>query len=253
MPPDPKPIVLCYHAVSAGWRTPLAVSPAQLEQQLQHFASRGYAALTFVEAERRRRSGTLPAKTLVVTFDDAFASILQARPILARLGFPATVFVVGDFVGGDRLLEWPGITDWLETEHREEFRCLPESELRGLQDEGWEIGAHTMTHPHLPELDSEAALHELAASRELVAERFGACETVAYPFGEADDRIAELAARAGYLAACTLTRSLKRDEPLLRPRVAVSGPDTPLKAWLKMSGPGVWMRRTLPVQVAERL
>jgi hypothetical protein len=33
----------------------------------------------------------------------------------------------------------------------------------------------------------------------------------------------------------------------------VSGPDTPFRAWLKMSPPGIWLRRTLPVSVAEKL
>ncbi len=217
------------------------------------YAARGYVGLTFVEAERRRRDGTLPARTLVVTFDDAFLSVLEARPILAKLGFPATIFVVGGFLNAGRLLEWPGITEWLESPYRDELRCLPEDELLRLQGEGWEIGSHTMTHPRLTEIDPESCLRELVESRELLAERFGACETVAYPFGLADAQVAALAERAGYLAGCTLTKSLRRDEPLLRPRVAVSGPDGPLRAWLKMSAPGIWLRRALPEQAAERL
>jgi len=248
-----RPVILCYHAVSTHWKTPLAVTPEQLAAQLRSFAARGYVGLTFVEAERRRRSGDLPPRTLVVTFDDAFLSILEARPILAGLGYPATVFVVGAFASGDRPLEWTGIREWLDSEHRDELRCLSEEDLRGLQGEGWEIGSHTMTHPRLTELDSEACLHELVSSREFLAERFGSCETIAYPFGDADDRVAALAERAGYLAGGTLPRSLRRDAPLLRPRVAVSGPDSRFRVWLKMSRPGLWTRRTLPTRVTELL
>ena len=36
-------------------------------------------------------------------------------------------------------------------------------------------------------------------------ERLGGCGTIAYPYGQADDRVAAAAARAGYTAACTLT------------------------------------------------
>jgi peptidoglycan/xylan/chitin deacetylase (PgdA/CDA1 family) len=249
----PRPTVLCYHAVSDDWHTPLAVSTAQIRSQLTRYAEAGYTGITLLEAERRRSAGTLPKKSVVVTFDDAFSSILRAQPVLEELGWPATVYVVGDFVAGDRPLEWDGITEWLTSAHRDELRCLSEAELRALQTAGWEIGAHTMSHPLLPSLEPEKCLHELAASRDLLTQLFGACDTVAYPYGHANARVAELAARAGFTAGCTLNRSLRLDEPLRRPRIAVSGPDSPLRAWLKTSEPAIWLRRTLPSVVTERL
>lgn len=245
--------MLCYHAISSSWGSELAVPVDRFAAQIEWFARRDYVGLTFAEAERRRTSGTLPRRTLVVTFDDAFLSILQARAVLAGFGFPATVFVVGAFLDGQRLLEWSGITEWLEGEHRDELRCIPEQGLRELQDEGWEIGSHTMTHPLLTSLDAQSLQEELVASRALLAERFGGCETIAYPYGFADGRVGEAAAAAGYLAGCTLTPSLRRDEPRLRPRVGVSGHDSPFRAWGKMSPAGRWIRRTLPESMLERL
>jgi len=155
------PLTLCYHAISGSWDTSLAIPLDRLEVQLRRFAGRGYVGLTFEEAERRRQAGTLPSRTLVVTFDDAFASIATARPVLRELGYPASVFVVGDFLESPRPLEWPGIEHWQQTEHRSELRMLSEQELRELQDEGWEIASHTMTHPSLPELDDDDCLREL--------------------------------------------------------------------------------------------
>ena len=110
-----------------------------------------------------------------------------------------------------------------------------------------------MTHPLLTALDSETCLRELTSSRDILRERFGSCETIAYPYGHADARVAELARCAGYFAGCTLTRSLRRDEPLLRPRVSPSGSDNPLRARLKISRTGLWARRVLPSSVMERL
>jgi peptidoglycan/xylan/chitin deacetylase (PgdA/CDA1 family) len=239
-----RPLVLCYHAISATWSTSLAVSPERFELQLGRFADGGYVGLTFAEAERRRRAGTLPPRSLVVTFDDGFASIAAARPVLERFGYPASVFVVGDFLDSGRLLEWPGIDHWLATEHRDELRPISEAELRQLQGEGWEIGSHTMSHPSLPDLRDEDCLRELTRSRELVAERFGSCVSVAYPYGRVDARVAALGMRAGYAGGCSLTFSHLIDEPLRRPRVAVSGTDRPTREWMKMAPAAVRLRRT---------
>lgn len=239
-----RPLILCYHAISSSWKTSLAVAPDRLEVQLQRLADRGYVGLTLEEAERRRQAGTLPRRSLVVTFDDAFASVWAARPILRRFGFPASLFVVGDFLASPRPLEWPGIEHWKETEHTGELRMLSEPELRELRDEGWEIGSHTMSHPFLHDLDDDACSRELVRSREFLAELFGSCSSIAYPYGRADARVASLAARAGYTAGCTLTFSHAVDEPLRRPRVAVSGTDRPAREWAKMAPLPLWLRRT---------
>jgi peptidoglycan/xylan/chitin deacetylase (PgdA/CDA1 family) len=243
-----RPIVLCYHAISSTWVDTLAVSPAGIEAQLRRFKAQGYVSLTFCEAERRRRAGDLPARVLVVTFDDAYRSVLEAAPILRALGFVATVFPVADYLDAPRLLAWPGIEHWLETPHRDEFLCLSVRELLDLRAAGWEIGSHTMSHPLLTELDDEALDGELAESRERITECFGSCETVAYPYGVADERVAQRAAAAGYIAGCTGGYAHRLDEPHLRPRLMVSGTDGLLRRWAKMSRPGRALRRT---RVAE--
>ena len=46
---------------------------------------------------------------------------------------------------------------------------------------------------------------ELAGSRELLLERLGRCDSIAYPYGDYDDRVVRGAGAAGYRAACTLT------------------------------------------------
>jgi peptidoglycan/xylan/chitin deacetylase (PgdA/CDA1 family) len=247
------PVILCYHAVSAAWGTSLAVSPERFAAQLERFAERGFVGLTFAEAERSRQARTLPPRSLVITFDDAYASVAAVRPVLARLGYPATAFVVGDFLGSDRLLEWPGIDHWLQTEHRDELRSLSERQLREAAEDGWEIGSHTMTHPCLPDLDDEECLRELECSRELIAGRFESCVSIAYPYGRVDARVAALAARAGYAAGCSLTFSHRQDEPLRRPRVAVSGTDHRAREWAKMSPFSMRVRRTRLASVLSLL
>jgi peptidoglycan/xylan/chitin deacetylase (PgdA/CDA1 family) len=232
-----RPLLLCYHAVSSAWPASVAIPESTLAAQLTCFARRGYDGLTFGEAERRRLAGTLPRRSLVVTFDDGFASILRALPILEELDFPATVFVVTQFIESHKPLCWPGYENWLTSDHRDELRPLGWQELEGLLARGWEVGSHTVTHAHLPDLDEAALAHELRFSREVIARRLGKCETVAYPYGRADARVAAAAAGAGYLAGCVFTPVYRLDERYRRVRIGLTAADSGFRFRAKVSAP----------------
>ena len=210
------PVMLAYHAVSDRWRSPLAVSRSAFAEQLAFFHRREYAAYTFAAAEDLRRNGALPPKSLVISFDDAFASLLLVLPLLDRYGWPATVFVVTDFATSGRPLEWHGLGGGDSEDERE---GLVWDQLRGLVGRGWEIGSHTVSHPCLPMLPRAEAMDELARSRAEIARETGDCRTLAYPFGVATEEVAAIAESAGYQAACTLRGTQRHDEPMLRPRL----------------------------------
>ncbi|HEV2815132.1 MAG TPA: polysaccharide deacetylase family protein, partial [Solirubrobacteraceae bacterium] len=155
-------IVLCYHAVSDRWRSSLAVTPPRLEAQVRSLLRRGYRPQTFTEAVREPAA----RRVVVVTFDDAYRSVIsRAAPVLERLGVPGTVFAPTGFVGSGEPMSWPGIEEWLATEHREELVPMDWEELRALAARGWEVGSHTVRHPHLTSLDATALDRELRESR----------------------------------------------------------------------------------------
>jgi peptidoglycan/xylan/chitin deacetylase (PgdA/CDA1 family) len=239
-----RPLILAYHAVGV-WSPSLAIPEQALRAQLLLLRRRGYAGLTAVEVERRRRDGTLPARTVVVTFDDGFRSVLRARPILAELGFPATVFAVTSFVESGEPLRWPGL------EQSEE--SLGWSELELLREAGWEVGSHTATHPLLPDLDDAELERELVDSRAAIQKRLGSCETLAYPYGRADERTAAAAAGAGYLAAFTLGRAHRPDEPLRRPRLSLRDVDRGFRLCLRLSTGAALARRSRGATAASGL
>jgi len=87
----------------------------------------------------------------------------------------------------------------------------------------------------------------------LIAEQFGSCETVAYPYGATTARVAELAAEAGYSAGCYLSYAHPFDEPWRRPRITVSGLDRPLREWVKIAPVPVRLRRTAIASLLGRL
>jgi hypothetical protein len=94
---------------------------------------------------------------------------------------------------------------------------------------------------------------ELIESRRTIEHRLGRAETVAYPYGLADERVALAAKQAGYLAGCTLTPALTIDEPLRRPRIGFGPADSGWRARAKLSPAVVGLRRTRLAGVLEPL
>jgi peptidoglycan/xylan/chitin deacetylase (PgdA/CDA1 family) len=212
-------LVLCYHAVSPRWPADLSITPANLEAQLELLANRGYRGVTFTEAV----TGPRPEKAVAVTFDDAYRSVLElGEPILARLGWPATVYVPTDYAGTERPMSWPGIDHWAGGEFERELVPMSWDELDGLAARGWEIGSHTCSHPHLTTLDPAALEHELRRSKSICEDRLGRpCESIAYPYGDHDAVVVEATRGAGYRAAGTLPSRMDARDPLRWPRVGV--------------------------------
>ena len=119
-------------------------------------------------------------------------------------------------------MSWDGIDQWVGGPHEAELLCMGAGDLRALAGAGWEIGAHTHSHPHLTTLDDAALARELSESRERVEQTMGApCRSLAYPYGDFDERVVEAARAAGYEAACTLDVGSHGGDPLIWPRVGV--------------------------------
>lgn len=84
---------------------------ATLEAHLSALADLGAAPSMIGDvADRATKGERLPALSASITFDDAYANLVQfALPVLERYGFRATVFAPAAYVGTDRLL-W---NDWV--------------------------------------------------------------------------------------------------------------------------------------------
>ena len=195
-------MILCHHGVSEGWQSEFAIEPRRLEAQLRFLLRRGYRPMTLGAA--LRDSGS--CKALVVTFDDAYRSVLRTGlPLLARLGVPATVFVPTAFASSQESMAWSEMARWRGTPFERELDCMTWEELRGLRDAGWEIGSHTRNHRDLASLADAEALSELSDSREDCERELGQpCTLLAYPFSSYDRRVKDLARAAGYEAAVIL-------------------------------------------------
>lgn len=226
-------LVLCYHAVSERWPAALSITPDAFERQLRFLTDRGYRGATFSAA-----LASAPAeRTVVVTFDDAYRSVLElALPIMSRLGLPASVYVPTDWPERGEPMTWSGIDQWRAGPHESKLACMSWGELGELLEAGWEVGSHTRSHPHLTQVEDAALADELEGSRQAVRERLSIeCDSLAYPYGDADERVVAAAAAAGYRFAGTLPHRFHRARPLYWPRVGVYHDDSFRRWRLKVS------------------
>jgi len=241
-------LILCYHAVSEDWSSPLSVTPQALEDQMEYLASKGYTGVTFTEAALEDHPGNVVA----VTFDDAYDSVRQlARPILDRIGFPGTIYAPTRFMGSGKPMTWPGIDEWIGGPHEQELMPMSWESLRSTAEAGWEIGSHTVSHPMLTTL-RDAELHEeLVRSREECGRMIGTtCQSIAFPYGDCDERVIEASRKAGYSAVATIPWRLERSGRFVWPRTGIFHDDSKRVFRLKVS-PAV--RRLRASRMSSRL
>jgi peptidoglycan/xylan/chitin deacetylase (PgdA/CDA1 family) len=91
-------LIVGYHGVSLDdehcWDPKLYVTPTVLEDRFRLLRDGGYNVLSLGEGVARLRSGTLPPRSVALTFDDGTADFaLKAYPLLRKYGFLATVYL----------------------------------------------------------------------------------------------------------------------------------------------------------------
>jgi peptidoglycan/xylan/chitin deacetylase (PgdA/CDA1 family) len=110
-------------------------------------------------------------------------------------------------------------------------RMLNWTQVREMQKNGIEFGAHTMTHPAMSRLEPTEAERELRESKQLIEERLQTpVRDFAYPFGQPWDCSADvehLIARCGFRSAVTTSWGINRSgaNPLAlrRPQIGQEG------------------------------
>ncbi|HME02078.1 MAG TPA: D-glucuronyl C5-epimerase family protein [Solirubrobacteraceae bacterium] len=226
-------IALCYHALSSSWDADLCVLPERFERQVELLIERGFRGVRFAELVNSAGRD----RVLAVTFDDGYRSVIEiALPILSRFGLPATVFVPTDYIGTTGKLCWPGIDQWGDGRFEDELRPMSWAELDSLAAAGWEIGSHSGSHANLTQLGDVALADELTRSKAACEEHLRrSCVSLAYPYGDVDDRVVAAAARAGYVAGGTLPRRSIARGALEWPRIGVYRFDDDLRFSLKVS------------------
>jgi peptidoglycan/xylan/chitin deacetylase (PgdA/CDA1 family) len=191
--------VLCWHAIDDFRGDPVlepyAVPPERFAEQLDLLARAGWEFVSPEQVVRLvRGAGTVPARSLLVTFDDGYADLLDAAvPVLRQRSIGAVAFISSAVGETNR---------WDQAMGARPVPVLGAEGIRALEAEGLEIGSHGATHRRLPLVPLAELDAELAGSAEALASLgVRRPRLFAYAYGAHDAGVAGAAQRAGYDAA----------------------------------------------------
>jgi peptidoglycan/xylan/chitin deacetylase (PgdA/CDA1 family) len=104
--------------------------------------------------------------------------------VLQQYGMRATFYVPSNMIGGPHYMTW--------------------EQLHTLQDDGHEIGGHTLDHVNIGELAPAALRHEVCDDRQNLLDHGFKPVSFAYPFGGFDQAAEEMVRQCGYSDARTI-------------------------------------------------
>lgn len=189
----------------------IAISPERFEQQLEWLAGSG-RVVPLRETLNGASNGAI-----AITFDDGYRDNLTvALPLLEKFNLPMTLFAVAGFAGSDGYLS--------------------EAELRDISKHPLvTIGAHGLWHRHFNRITPQEARFELTESRRLLEDATGApVDLMAWPYGECNPEVEQLAAECGYRAAWSVWQGSNGE--FSRWRVPLGRHDHMLRFVAKASG-----------------
>jgi peptidoglycan/xylan/chitin deacetylase (PgdA/CDA1 family) len=178
--------ILEYHVLGAPDASApypeLYVGRTDFSKQMDWLEEQGFQAVTLEQVEEAwYHGGTLPAKPVVLSFDDGYRpQFTFALPELRKHG-------------------WAGLLN-----HKAEGSDLYESNVKAMIAAGWELAAHTIHHLDLTELGAAQLTEEVAGSRQMLQREYGApVDNFCYPAGRFDPTVIAAVEAAGYVGATT--------------------------------------------------
>ncbi|MCP4403384.1 MAG: polysaccharide deacetylase family protein [bacterium] len=170
--------ILTFHSIDASGSV-ISMAPARFRQLLYTLKQQGYHSVSLTDVMQwLSEEKTLPAPCVVITFDDGFQNLYaHAFPVLAELGFTATLFLTTGYCG--QYNAW-----------RTRFSDIPRlpmltwEQIEEMAQSLFDVQAHSRTHPFLFTLNAEQMNDELVGSKHEIEDRVGkSVDFFAYPYG----------------------------------------------------------------------
>jgi peptidoglycan/xylan/chitin deacetylase (PgdA/CDA1 family) len=211
---SPSTLILTYHSISTG-PSPLCIAPARLREHLDCVLDAGATVLSIAALAAALRERRLPERSAAITFDDGYADVATAAPLLAERGMSCTVFCVAGFLGS--LSDWPTLP-----RRAPRLPLATPAQLAELAGAGFEIGSHGVEHTPLHCASEPTLRRELVDSRAMLEQAVGAqVRSFACPYGIPPPAAARALMERAYEAVCAdgLRPVRPGADPLALPRV----------------------------------
>jgi peptidoglycan/xylan/chitin deacetylase (PgdA/CDA1 family) len=128
--------VLMYHTIQNNILDSYTVSINNFTAQMKYLHDNNYTTITLENFNQWQKGNfTMPKKPVILTFDDGYISVYEnATPILDQYNYIGVAGVVTNSIDkvSSKPPEWGGYMTW--------------SQLRNLQNKGWEIVSHSISH-----------------------------------------------------------------------------------------------------------
>lgn len=188
LPPDPDRV-----------RIDLTVSPQDFEEHLRYLKEQRHTTITATDLWRALEAGgPLPARAVLLTFDDGYADAYSVvLPLLRRYGMTGTFFITLNLVGR------PGY--------------LTRDQVRALADAGMDVQSHAVDHVALRGLPPATQRYQLCTAQRILSEWTGRdVRHFAYPSGSYDDAAFAALRSCGFQSAYwTAGGSVQRSDRML--------------------------------------
>jgi peptidoglycan/xylan/chitin deacetylase (PgdA/CDA1 family) len=199
--------ILTYHSIDDSGSV-ISMPPATFRRHMDFLAQAGISVVPLVQALTQPGS-------VAITFDDGFANLIDhAIPVLAQHNFPATIFLVAKYCGGQN--NWPG-----QSYDKASVLRLMSWEQAAALHPAITVGAHTVNHPDLTRLNPAECERELRDCQTEIEQRIGRpARWLAYPYGSSSIQVQQIASRYFDLAVGTKLRFLPaHPNPMDLPRI----------------------------------
>ncbi|EKE77512.1 polysaccharide deacetylase family protein [Gallaecimonas xiamenensis] len=173
--PSRAAVILLYHHIATDTPPSTTTSPSDFESHLSYLKDNGFTVVDLADVVLEAKGQkTLPDKAVAITFDDGYQDIADnAAPLLARFGYPYTLFVNPERVGR------PGM--------------MSANTMAAMV--GATVANHTAGHAHLTTLPLKLARQTI-----IDGQLPGNPKWLAWPYGEYSPELEALAADMGYVA-----------------------------------------------------
>ncbi len=168
--------ILMYHNVSESHADSkgLTISTTNLEQQFEYLKKAGYKTFHFSELQDFDAQNPLPAKSVILTFDDVYVNQdTYAYPLLKTYDLKATFFIPFKFVDG--------VDSWNVGSEK----IMSTQQLKSLDDAIIELGLHSFDHLNYSEMALADIESDFQKCKDFIKRhRLPVHNVLAYPFGK---------------------------------------------------------------------